>query len=1038
MVDLRVSQEVGELKRLFQELWPAQSFDGQRLAHCPFHADTDPSLSFYLSTEGKARYHCFGCRAHGDAFTAVMQAKEVVFAEALAFLAEREGLNASALMPHLEVRRREQAWLNTLGAYLHDLLLHHARGDLVREWLTKRGVPQDTWARLPIGLYPSGQEVERFCRDHNMAEDFIALHTKRSRKWEGSLVFLYYHDYVNVARLKLRVPGDRETLWLGRSRSEPGFFGLSCFHYRRDSSTLLVEGEFDVLIPQGLALAEQGKTTNILCRSGSAMLATGGLMKLAALGISRCYILPDHDQGGMTFVEGLLAQADSQLEILVVWPPDYQPGEDPAMLGCRVKRFSAFMTAVQAQRWLPWQWMARRMAMKFTSTPEGKLKARQETLAYARTQRLSGTALGDFLRAVAEVTGAPVEELKVELSLAAPPTSDEGAIHLLEIENAALDGQTIQTPIRVVGVGEAFFVPKNIIVLCQGPRGEKDECQRCPLMATGQRQLLVKPTSRELLECIQAHERIKLQVLRRLAEARCPQFSVQQRSSQTITELIAYPQAHTLDMSDRGGLIDELGREFRKKKIFYVGRRSSSVQDFLATGAVLANPRNQVATLLAEGLMPLATLPPEPHAHRLSLEELDDLVDRLPAVTKIQGRPEAHKVALLTFGYPLAFTFEEELRPGWGSNVFLGAPRTGKSEIPRKLIRVLGLGLYAVGEASTRAGLLYGIESLTSGHAIQWGLLCQADGGLLVVDGVNALAPEDWVAMREARAQGVVRVNRIVSGTHPCRTRLLLLGNTKKPLSTYDYPVQGLVELWNDAPDLARLDLVVLFGEDDVSAEVINAPIEEEPPDLGPLRDNMARAWQIRPEELTFSPEAVESIYAQAKALAKRFGGLGSHQIPLIGNDTKIKLARLSVSCTLLTGKNTVEPEHVDWVCALMAALLERAKLDRWVAEHRQRLQGGEEQEIGASVRWLKDELDRSPVLRAIVREVYWFREAARVGEIAATLDCDRKSARTHLYSLAGKRLLSDTSRGWQRTALFAAVLKRLKDEEQTTDAASP
>jgi len=171
---------------------------------------------------------------------------------------------------------------------------------------------------------------------------------------------------------------------------------------------------------------------------------------------------------------------------------------------------------------------------------------------------------------------------------------------------------------------------------------------------------------------------------------------------------------------------------------------------------------------------------------------------------------------------------------------------------------------------------------------------------LLVVDGVNALAPEDWVAMREARAQGVVPVNRIVSGTHPCRTRLLFLGNTKKPLSTYDYPVQALIELWSDAPDLARLDLVVLFGENDVSPEIINAPIEDEPPDLAPLRENIARAWRIRPDEITFRADAIERIYTQAKALAKRFEGVGSHQIPLVGNDIKIKLARLSASCALL------------------------------------------------------------------------------------------------------------------------------------------
>jgi hypothetical protein len=107
---------------------------------------------------------------------------------------------------------------------------------------------------------------------------------------------------------------------------------------------------------------------------------------------------------------------------------------------------------------------------------------------------------------------------------------------------------------------------------------------------------------------------------------------------------------------------------------------------------------------------------------------------------------------------------------------------------------------------------------------------------------------------------------------------------------------------------------------------------------------------------------------------------LGSHQIPLISNDVKIKLARLSASCALLTGNTTVAPEHVDWVSVLLETLLQRAKLDRWVAEHRQRLRGGEEQDIRSAVRWLTDEMRRSTVFKAIVQEIYWNRDTARVG----------------------------------------------------------
>jgi hypothetical protein len=259
---------------------------------------------------------------------------------------------------------------------------------------------------------------------------------------------------------------------------------------------------------------------------------------------------------------------------------------------------------VQAQRYLPWDWMARRIAMKFTPTPEGRLKARQESVAYASTQRLAGTARGDFLRVVADVTGAIVDDLRVEVSLADRPTADDATRHPLEIENAEWDVHSIQTPIRVVGLGDAYFVPKEVRVVCRGPRGEQDECQQCPLTSTGERRLCFEPTNRSLLECIQATEFAKLKVLSRSAEARYPRFRVEQVGSQTLTEPIAYPQAQALEMSEDRTVMDELGREFRKKRFFYIGSKVSSVKKFLATGRVLANPRNQVATLLAR-LYPL-------------------------------------------------------------------------------------------------------------------------------------------------------------------------------------------------------------------------------------------------------------------------------------------------------------------------------------------------------------------------------------------------------------------------------------------------
>jgi len=50
---------------------------------CPFHDDRHPSLVVYPETQS---FYCFGCRAHGDAFSFLMRAESVTFPQALQIL----------------------------------------------------------------------------------------------------------------------------------------------------------------------------------------------------------------------------------------------------------------------------------------------------------------------------------------------------------------------------------------------------------------------------------------------------------------------------------------------------------------------------------------------------------------------------------------------------------------------------------------------------------------------------------------------------------------------------------------------------------------------------------------------------------------------------------------------------------------------------------------------------------------------------------------------------------------------------------------
>src|SRR5271163_5067249 len=75
---------------------------------CPFHGEKTPS--FYVYEDG---YHCFGCGAHGDAISFVMQSQGLAFMEAVAQLAAEVGLDVPKSSP--EAADAERRRLDVVG-----------------------------------------------------------------------------------------------------------------------------------------------------------------------------------------------------------------------------------------------------------------------------------------------------------------------------------------------------------------------------------------------------------------------------------------------------------------------------------------------------------------------------------------------------------------------------------------------------------------------------------------------------------------------------------------------------------------------------------------------------------------------------------------------------------------------------------------------------------------------------------------------------------------------------------------------------------
>ncbi len=116
---------------------------------CPFHGEKSPS--FYVYDD---HYHCFGCGAHGDAISFVMQSQGLGFMEAIGQLAAEAGLEVPKPTP--EAAEAERRRLDVVGV-LQAVQQHYQRrlaeadGRIALDYLLGRGLTPATIGRFGLG-----------------------------------------------------------------------------------------------------------------------------------------------------------------------------------------------------------------------------------------------------------------------------------------------------------------------------------------------------------------------------------------------------------------------------------------------------------------------------------------------------------------------------------------------------------------------------------------------------------------------------------------------------------------------------------------------------------------------------------------------------------------------------------------------------------------------------------------------------------------------------------------------------------------------
>ncbi len=126
---------------------------------CPFHNEKTPSFTV---NDEKAFYHCFGCGAHGDIVSFVMQTEGDGFVEAARRLAEEAGMALPSVTPQQRAaddRRLESLQILENASRWYQGQLETPAGRPAREYLATRGFLRPTIEAFQIGYAPASRDL---------------------------------------------------------------------------------------------------------------------------------------------------------------------------------------------------------------------------------------------------------------------------------------------------------------------------------------------------------------------------------------------------------------------------------------------------------------------------------------------------------------------------------------------------------------------------------------------------------------------------------------------------------------------------------------------------------------------------------------------------------------------------------------------------------------------------------------------------------------------------------------------------------------
>lgn len=140
---------------------------------CPFHNEKTPSFTV---SEDKDFYHCFGCGAHGDVISFVMNTEGLSFPETVERLAMEAGLEVPVETPEARAKAQHHANLHDVveaACAWFEAQLRAPAGQVAFNYLRGRGLRDETIAQFRLGYASDSSDLATILKAKGATEQQI-------------------------------------------------------------------------------------------------------------------------------------------------------------------------------------------------------------------------------------------------------------------------------------------------------------------------------------------------------------------------------------------------------------------------------------------------------------------------------------------------------------------------------------------------------------------------------------------------------------------------------------------------------------------------------------------------------------------------------------------------------------------------------------------------------------------------------------------------------------------------------------------------